>query len=226
MLQAYTHGNYVLYADIPGLFGTRSLPANHSYIGPVFWSPEIPLPEWWRQLDDQKPIVYVSLGSSGPVHVLPNLVNVLNGLPITVILATAGRWQPKTLPPNFWCSDFLPGDEIVKRAKLVICNGGSPGVYQALRHRVPVLGIASNMDQHLMMQAVVREGAGILVRSDQATENSLQKAITLLLEDESYHLAASRLEIVIAQNSAEKKFAAFVATVSQNLAARGKNDSH
>src|SRR6266540_2959319 len=131
LLQTYTDANHVLYADIPGLFPATALPKNHHYIGPIFWAPEIDLPKWWSNLDDQKPIVYVNMGSSGPVHLLPILLRALAGMPLTVAVATAGRWTTSTLPANVWSTDFLPGDQVVNRAKLVICNGGSPTVYQA-----------------------------------------------------------------------------------------------
>jgi UDP:flavonoid glycosyltransferase YjiC (YdhE family) len=69
------------------------------------------------------------------------------------------------------------------------------------------------MDQHLMMQAVVREHAGLLIRSDEVTAENLRKAVTLLLENASYRHAAERLERVIAQHPAQKKFAAFAQSV-------------
>ncbi len=210
LLQTYTNGDHILYADIPGLFPTVTLPANHHYIGPIFWAPEINLPEWWSKLDNQKPIVYVNLGSTGPVHVLPTLLKALAGMPLTVVLAAAGRWTSNALPPNVWFGDFLPGDQVINRAKLVVCNGGSPTVYQALRGGIPVLGIASNMDQHLMMQAVVREGAGIVERSDGTTADSLQEAVTILLANESYRRGAKKLQAEMAKHCAEKRFAAFI----------------
>jgi len=210
LFQTYTDGDYVLYADVPGLFQTETLPENHRYIGPIFWAPAINLPEWWNRLDHQKPIVYVNLGSSGPVHVLPTLLKALAGMPLTVVLATAGRWTPSILPENVWVTDFLPGDQVVKRAKVVICNGGSPTVYQALRAGVPVLGIASNMDQHLMMRAVIREMAGMLIRSERASSKLLQNAVAMLLENVRYRGAAKRIEQVIGQHPVEKRFVKFI----------------
>jgi UDP:flavonoid glycosyltransferase YjiC (YdhE family) len=210
LLKTYTNGDHILYADIPELFPTVTLPENHHYIGPIFWAPEIDLPDWWSELDAQKPIVYVNMGSSGPVHLLPILLRALAGMPLTVAVATAGRWTTSALPANVWSTDFLPGDQVVNRAKLVICNGGSPTVYQALRGGIPVLGIASNMDQHLMMEAVAREGAGILERSDSARVDSLQVAVATLLEDESYRRGARKLQAEMAEHCAEKRFAAFI----------------
>ena len=51
---------------------------------------------------------------------------------------------------------------------MVICNGGSATVYQALAEsRAPVLGIPSNMDQHLTMQCVEGAEAGLSLRTEE-----------------------------------------------------------
>ena len=62
---SYTWGDHTLYADIPELFTTQALPPNHHFLGPILWSPTVPEPEWWSALPSERPIVYVTLGSSG-----------------------------------------------------------------------------------------------------------------------------------------------------------------
>src|SRR5262249_40980004 len=37
LLDAYTHGDYTLYADLPALVPTAGLPEHHRYLGPVLW---------------------------------------------------------------------------------------------------------------------------------------------------------------------------------------------
>jgi len=44
--EVYSRGDHVLYMDIPGFYNTSELPANHRFIGPVHWDPEVKLPEW------------------------------------------------------------------------------------------------------------------------------------------------------------------------------------
>ena len=193
LLDVYTAADYTLYADAAGFFPTRNLPPNHRFLGPIHWSPKIALPDWWHQLDSEKPVVYVNLGSSGPTELLHMVTGALAGLPLTAILATAGRWKPSSLPSNIKASDFLPGDAAAKRAKLVICNGGSPSVYQALAQGVPVIGIASNMDQLLSMSVVERSRTGVLLRSGSVTEISLKATVERMIADSRYDLAAQTL---------------------------------
>src|SRR5207247_2269556 len=137
-------GDYTLLADLPSLVPGAALPANHRYLGPILWSPPVALPPWWHTVDDHKPVIYVTLGSSGQVELLPIVVETLGELPVTALVATAGRMELTAVPDNVRVASYLPGSAAAERSALVLCNGGSPTSYQALAAGVPVLGIASN----------------------------------------------------------------------------------
>jgi UDP:flavonoid glycosyltransferase YjiC (YdhE family) len=148
----YTEADKTLYADDVQMFPMRTdLPSSHVAIGPVLWSPPGPQPSWWSDLSADRPVVYVTLGSSGSAELLPVVLAGLARLPVTV-LASA--------PANARLADYLPGTAAAARARLVVCNGGSPTCQQAFAAGVPVLGIASNMDQFLNMRGVERRNAG------------------------------------------------------------------
>ena len=193
LLDVYTHGDYTLYADLPTLFPTANLPAHHRYLGPLLWSPDVCLPSWWRRLDGQRPIVYVNLGSSGPARLLPSLLDTLAKLPLTIVCATAGYRQPLAPHENIHVSDYLPGDAVSERAALVICNGGSPSVYQALANGLPVIGIASNLDQMLCMSAVVKADAGLLLRAGNLSGSSVNTSVETVLSQARLKEGAEKL---------------------------------
>ena len=183
---AYSDADVTLYADIPKFIPTAPLPDNHHWLGPILWSPESSKPDWWGQLPEDQPIVYVALGSSGQnQQILPRVLDGLASLPITVMAATAGCRLDKA-PENAYVADFLPGMEAAARASLVICNGGSLSSQQALAAGVPVLGIADNMDQHLNMLCMEREGVGVRIRAGQATSDRVRKAAKSMLTDAHY----------------------------------------
>jgi UDP:flavonoid glycosyltransferase YjiC (YdhE family) len=70
---AYTDGDLTLYADTPGLVPVRpDCPPNHHFIGPIIWSPSMPLPDWWTSMPSG-PLAYVTLGSTGRVDLLPEV---------------------------------------------------------------------------------------------------------------------------------------------------------
>lgn len=211
---AYTDADYVLYADPPGMFATEPLPDNHRHIGPILWAPPVPQPEWWGRLDKAKPVVYLTLGSSGPPELLAAVLEAMAPLAVTVIASTAGAKVSMPSTTNVYVADYLPGMEAAARASLVICNGGSPTAQQALAAGVPVLGIANNMDQFLNMAAVVRAGAGLLLRGDRASGSAVREAVGRILASKSFTQAAVVLSRDFEANDAKKAFCDFVAHVT------------
>lgn len=210
LLSALTHGDHTLYADLPELVPTRGAPASHHYLGPIQWTPPVPTPPWWEELPTDRPLIYISLGSSGQTDVMPVILDALAKLPVTVMLATAGTVRRAGYPENVHVADYLPGDKAAERSALVIGNGGSGVIYQAIAAGVPMLGIPSNMDQLLAMAHVERQGCGIMLRSGSANAASVSRAVEALLEEGRYRSAAGELRQAMAHRDAPTVFSAFV----------------
>lgn len=208
---AYSWGDYTLYADLPELVPIPRLPENHRYLGPVLWSTKTPLPDWWDKLPEDKPVAFVSLGSSGRADLLPVALRALSRLPLSVIAATAGKVALADVPENAHVADFLPVDIASRRAQLVICNGGSLSSYQALACGVPVIGVCSNMDQLLNMNAIERLGCGILLRATMLSSSDLIHAVATLLNNSSYAEATRRAHQALLTYDSGQRFREFVA---------------
>jgi UDP:flavonoid glycosyltransferase YjiC (YdhE family) len=211
--RVFTYGDYTLYPDVPELVPTFALPDNHRYLGPVLWSPEIELPDWWENLPPDRPVVYVTFGSSGPSHLLEITLQALAGLDVTTVAATADRVQLRNVPRNAFVTEYLPGDQAARRARLVICNGGSPTTYQALAQGAPVLGLASNTDQLLNMDAVQRTGAGEQLRALTASSEGIRRAAKKLIGQTSYQETAAALARVFTRTDAPQNLRRFVETL-------------
>lgn len=198
--RAYCDADFYLYPDIEALFGLGELPANHAFLGPIHWEPSNATPVWWNDLDDSKPIVYVSLGSSGHGSDLQMALDALADLPVQVIAASAARATSSLrVPANARVAEFLPGTQATRRSALVITNGGSLSVNQALTAGVPVIGIASNMDQLLNMQPVERLGLGHMLRSDRANRKELRAIANRFLASDDVRAKARALAAQLAQ---------------------------
>lgn len=211
----YTFGDYTAYADIPELVPVEGLPPNHRYLGAVLWSPSVPTPPWWDALPNDKPIVYVTLGSSGEGEILPVVLDALAGLPVTSIVATAGRYRLAAIPSNAHLAEYLPGTQAAARASLVVCNGGSPTSSQALAAGAPVLGLSgTNMDQHLNMEAVQRAGAGLVLRPRGLTSAALRSTVEELLGRPGYRQAAGRLAEAHQRCHAPSRFASLIGEIT------------
>jgi UDP:flavonoid glycosyltransferase YjiC (YdhE family) len=212
--EVLTQGDHTLFPDVPTLVPTRALPPHQRYLGPVLWSPPVPLPPWWAALDPGRPTVYVTLGSSGRVSRLPLVIDVAAALGYQVLVATAGRATLGALPPHVYAADYLPGHLAARRASAVISNGGSTTGYQALAEGRPVLGVAFNLDQYLAMSAIEEVGAGLLLRAGNLDRAQLRAALPRLLTEPRFTTAAARLATELAGWDAGARFASFVDTIS------------
>ena len=212
--RVYTDGDRTLYADVPELFPAQSLPDTHAYLGALAWSPPVELPPWWDSWPPARPLVYVTLGSSGQAELLSHVLAALADLPITVIAATAGHLAPMEVPANAHVAQYLPGEAAAQRAHLVICNGGSPTSQQALCAGVPVLGIAANLDQFLNMGGIVRAGAGKLLRADRFARADVRAAVVDMLDNAGVRAQAVRLGQVFSRYLPAERFAAVLGALT------------
>lgn len=190
--RVYTDADFVVYSDLPQLFPTTDLPSTHRFLGPALWQPGSPPPAWWDKVPDDRPCVYVTLGSSGAAQLLPRIVGTLARLPLTLLVATAGAALPPSLPRNVLAAPYLPGLQAARRSSVVVCNGGSLTAYQALAAGAQVLGVAGNLDQFLNMQGFERVGAGRTMRADTLSERALAGAVEQLRQEASDRARAAR----------------------------------
>jgi UDP:flavonoid glycosyltransferase YjiC (YdhE family) len=222
LLEVLTHADYTLYPDDPGLTPLDAAPPHHRFLGPVSWQPELTqdssTPSVQAALQaaltqTQRPLVYVTLGSSGDVRLLPMILQALARLPISAIVATAGRVELREVPPNVVAVPFVRGREVARQARVVVSNGGSTTGYQALGEGTPVIGMPSNFDQYLATQAIVAAGAGLLLKARQATPDNIEASIAQALGDAEMQAAARRIAERFASHDSAATFRSFVAEV-------------
>lgn len=185
--EIYTHADYTFYADIDSLIPMKPQPAHHLFIGPILWSAVVKIPEWWESLPTDKPIIFISLGSSGDNRLLPLLLEALSQMRITVFCITAKKIAISQQWDNIFMADFLPVDIAVKKADIVITNGGSPMAYQCIAEKKYFIGLPSNLDQYLMMDVMDKAGYGRLIRSG--------KVNVKVIQDSVYHALSQTKEV-------------------------------
>ena len=205
-------GDFTCFADSPQVVPMDRLEVNQRFIGPVPWSPKVTLPPWWEKMrheGETVPLVYVNLGSSGPPEVLQRVLDAVESLPLRVVAATPDQSARLRPTANARIAGLVPGDEACRLAKVVVCNGGSPATYQAFAHGIPVIGIATNMDQFLNMGAVEDSGHGRLLRSGGLKAAAIRDAVIRSLGDSELHRRTRKLsEELAAAPSSSSQFQA------------------
>lgn len=134
---------------------------------------------------DDRPVVYVSLGSFLSVRsdVLARVAEALGGLDIRVALASGStpRDQLGPIPSSWLVRRELPQVTILGRAALMVSHGGNNSVTEALTAGVPLLLLPLSTDQFAGAAAVEAAGLGTVLDPNAATPGQLRKAVTHLL---------------------------------------------
>jgi UDP:flavonoid glycosyltransferase YjiC (YdhE family) len=202
----YTDGDLTLYADLPGFVPLTGAPPSHRLLGPVPWSPRIGLPDWWAELPEGRRLVYVNLGSSGKRELLPLVCDALERLGLPAVVATGPASLPDKHFMHLRSCHYIDGAMVARRARLVICNGGSPATQQALLNGAPVLGLPSNLDQFLNMNYVQRAGAGLSLRAGTLATSALEEAMREVVDSKAMAEVAAR---VARETNVEATYARF-----------------
>ena len=169
----------------------RRLPANVRYTGVV----QAPIQSGTPQ---DKPLVLVSLSTiffEGQEATLQAILDALEGLPIRAVVTTgAVATGAVRAPANVEVHQYLPHDEIMPSASLVVGHGGHSTTMRALAHGVPLLILPMHnvLDQPMIGKAVAGARAG-LVLSKTASGAEIRSAVRSLLQDPSYRHAAEAI---------------------------------
>jgi len=209
LAHTFSEADYTLYTDLPQLIPTVHLPSHHCYVGPVVWSFGEP-PPWWSCLRENARTVYVTMGTSGRADVAQMVARALARMGWQVLMATADDTTIAGVKDGVYVANYLPGTSAARMADLVVCNGGSATVYQALAAGTPVLGIPMNLDQYLMMDYTRRFGAGEMIRAGMATDELVTRTVRRMVESGQYNTRAAHVRDQIGHYRTRERFQTFV----------------
>lgn len=143
------------------------------------------------------PVLYASLGTvfhSDP-RLLRTFATALASLGGTAVVST-GQTDPAALgplPANVLARRFVPQPEVLARAALFVTHGGMNSVNEAMYAGVPMLVVPQGADQPMVARRVVELGAGLSLRNQDVTEDSVRALAGRLLGDARFRGAAAAL---------------------------------
>ena len=165
---------------------------------PVPWSdPSFPAPSWVGSR--RRPLVFVTMGtvidSPAPRR---QVVEALGAFDVDIVLSAGpgGRAGLGWLPGNVFVEPYVNQAALLPHLDLIVHHGGAGTTTGAWAHGVPQLVLPDGADRFINADAVVESGTGIALR--EPTVESLEKSITVLLEDHTYRSDAVRLRDEIA----------------------------
>lgn len=157
-----------------------------------------PLPTWWSELDDERPVVHVSQGTIDNhdfgLLVRPT-IEALAGRDILVVAATGGRPIDGlgALPANAHAAEFLPYDLLFPKTDVFVTNAGFGGVQFALSHGVPIVAAGQGADKPDVAMRVQWSGVGLNLRTRSPSAGAIRAAVERLLVEPGFRARAREI---------------------------------
>lgn len=197
---------YPLYEKLPNLHFTGPLRPR--------MTSSTKTPAWLEQLDESKPVIFVTQGTVANYN-FDHLVNpALTGLAdenVQVIVTLGGGMNHGiVVRENSILETYLPYDLILPRTSVFVTNGGYNGVQQALSYGVPIVSAGATEDKPRVGARVAWSGVGIDLKTGQPTAEQIRNAVLEILQDQRYRDRAQFLGASIASTDALATIALFV----------------
>ncbi|XP_076139837.1 UDP-glucuronosyltransferase 2C1-like [Alosa pseudoharengus] len=178
----------------------RPLLPNFKFVGGLHCKPSKPLPEDMEafvQSSGDDGIVVFSLGSminNLTVERANTIASALGEIPQKVLWRYSGL-KPETLAPNTRLYDWLPQNDLLghPKTKAFITHGGTNGLYEAIYHGVPMVGIPLFADQPDNLHHMKVKGAAVSLDFNKLESKDLVDALNTVINDPSYKESIMRL---------------------------------
>lgn len=182
------------------------LSSNLRFVGTVLPPAPIagPLPEWWSELDSERPVVHVTQGTIDNKDfsrlVRPTL-DALADRDVLVVVATGGRPVEELgeLPANARAAEFLPYDLLLPKTDVFVTNAGFGGTQYALSHGVPLVTAGDTEDKPEVSMRAEWAGVGVNLKTGTPTAAAIRTGVDRVLADAGYRTRAGALAARIRQ---------------------------
>ncbi|XP_049742089.1 UDP-glucuronosyltransferase 2B4-like isoform X3 [Elephas maximus indicus] len=173
------------------------------FVGGLHCKPANPLPkeiEEFVQSSEKHGVVVFTLGSmvSNITEERANTIaSALAQIPQKVLWRFDGK-KPDTLGPNTRLFKWIPQNDLLghPKTKAFITHGGANGIYEAIYHGVPMVGIPLFADQPDNIAHMKVKGAAVSLDMDTMTSTDLLNALKTVIYDPSYKANAMRLSAI------------------------------
>ncbi|WJL94222.1 glycosyltransferase [Microbacterium sp. ET2] len=164
-----------------------------------------PLPDWWDDLNTDRPVVHVTQGTianSDFDQLVGPTLEALAERNAVVVVSTGGRPVDAltgALPANVRVASYLPYDRLLPLVDVMVTNGGYGGVQQALAAGVPLVVAGQTEDKVEVSARVGWTGAGVNLRTSTPTARAVGEAVERVLREPSFRERAHELAAAYAR---------------------------
>ncbi|XP_068830907.1 UDP-glucuronosyltransferase 2B17-like isoform X2 [Capricornis sumatraensis] len=181
----------------------RPVLPNFEFVGGLHCKPAKPLPkemEEFVQSSGENGIVVFTLGSMIS-NITEEKVNVIASalaqIPQKVLWRHDGK-TPDTLGPNTRLYKWIPQNDLLghPKTKAFITHGGTNGIYEAIYHGIPMVGLPLFADQPDNIVRVKAKGAAVRVDLETMSARDLLSALKEVINNPSYKEKAMWLSTI------------------------------
>ncbi|XP_044935767.1 UDP-glucuronosyltransferase 2B31 [Mustela putorius furo] len=178
----------------------RPLLPNFEFVGGLHCKPAKPLPkemEEFVQSSGENGIVVFTLGSmitNLPEEKANVIASALAQIPQKVLWRFAGK-KPDNLGTNTRLYDWIPQNDLLghPKTKAFVTHGGTNGIYEAIHHGIPMVGIPLFADQPDNLAHMKAKGAAVSLDFHTLSSTDLLNALRMVINNPSYKENAMRL---------------------------------
>ncbi|XP_005392857.1 PREDICTED: UDP-glucuronosyltransferase 2B15-like [Chinchilla lanigera] len=183
-------------------FPRPTLP-NVDFVGGLHCKPARPLPkemENFVQSSGEHGVVVFSLGSmvSNMTEERANVIaSALAQIPQKVLWRFDGK-KPDTLGPNTRLFKWLPQNDLLghPKTRAFVTHGGANGVYEAIYHGIPMVGIPLFAEQYDNIGQMEAKGAAVKLEFKTLSRTDLLNALKTVINNPLYKSNAMKLSTI------------------------------
>jgi MGT family glycosyltransferase len=186
----------------------RDLPRSVMFVGPLLgshaYTRDWTAPAWWPDLADARsagrPVVFITQGTvaNDPVGLIRPAVRGLADSEALLVVAMGGRdpdeaFASRQWPANTRAARYIPYDDVLPLADVMVTNGGFGGVMAASAHGVPLVLCGNSEDKREVAARVAWSGAGIALNSGHPRPGRVRRAVREVLSVPAYRTRARQI---------------------------------
>jgi MGT family glycosyltransferase len=194
------HADAIAQFTVPQFEYPRSdAPPNLHFVGPISASgSSAPLPAWWAEVEQRRPVVHVTQGTIANKdfgQLVGPTLQALADEDVLVVVSTGGQPLEKLppLPANARAAEYLPYDQLLPKTDVFVTNAGYGGVQYALRYGVPIVASGGTEDKPEVGARVAWAGVGRRLTALSPKADHIRQAVKAVLHDERYRRAAAAM---------------------------------
>lgn len=186
------------------LAGVAESIETHILMRPQGWNPPGDLPPVVFRREPGRPLVYLTLGTTGifaQPGVLRQMIDALSEVPADALVSSGPAVNPDSfgdLPGNVTVVDWVPQADLMPHVDVAVHHGGSGTLFTALGNGVPQVLLPQGADQFGNAAWLADEGAGLQILPEETTPARIAEAIRTLLDDERARAVTGDLQKEIA----------------------------